>query len=331
MVHFGFNINNREPLLNEDYTVSDMDDIAEKAEDMGFDSVWVGDNLMEKPRHEPISLLSAVADRTETVDLGTACMITSLRHPVQFAQAWTTLDVISDGRTLLGACQGTPSDANRQQHEMVGVPGNKRYKALEEGIEIMKGLWETGTIDSYDGDIYELENATFDTGNETLPFRPVRGGDTPVLVTANPSLHGNPAVMERVISRIVDIGDGWLTANRWHKSEEYSDQIDAIYDYAEEQGKDPDDLQTAYQITFNINESREQAEKEMDRYITKYYPGHGDPNYDSWGPVGDPQHIIDQIQDYHDRGCEIFVVRFGADDHFDQLERFANEVLSSFR
>lgn len=330
MPHFGFNVNNREPLLNEEFSVGDMLDIGAEAEELGFDSVWVGDNLMEKPRHEPVSTLSAIADRTEDVELGTACMITSLRHPVQFAQAWTTLDVISDGRTLLGACQGTPSEMNRHQHEMVGVPGDRRYKALEEGIEIMKQLWAEGTVDRYEGDVYDLENATFDTGHETQPFRPVRGGDTPVLVTANPSLHGNPAVLDRVISRIVDVGDGWLTANRWDQPEEYSDQIDAIHDYASEQGRDPDDLRTAYQITFNINDSREQAEKEMMRYITSYYPNHQDPDFDSWGPVGTPQDVIDQIQDYHDRGCDSFVVRFGADDQFEQLRRFADEVLPSF-
>jgi alkanesulfonate monooxygenase SsuD/methylene tetrahydromethanopterin reductase-like flavin-dependent oxidoreductase (luciferase family) len=214
---------------------------------------------------------------------------------------------------------------------MVGIPGRKRYKALEEGIEIMKTLWEEGTIDQYEGEIYDLENVSFDTGNETFPFRPVRGGNTPVLVTANPSLHGNPAVLDRIIRRIVDVGDGWLTANRWDQPDEYSEQIEAIYDYAKDQGKDPDDIQTAYQITFNINESREKAEKEMDRYIRSYYPGHEDPNFDSWGPIGTPQQVIDQIQDYHDRGCEIFVVRFGADDQFEQLRRFTEEVLPSFR
>ncbi|MFT4946229.1 MAG: alkanesulfonate monooxygenase SsuD [Natronomonas sp.] len=317
--------------MNPDFSTEDMLDIAEEAEDLCFDSAWVGDNLMEKPRHEPIGTLNAIAQRTETVELGTACMITTLRHPMQFAQAWTTLDVLSEWRTLLGACQGTPTEKSKHQHEMVGVPGDGRYKALEEGIEIMKQLWAEGSIDEYDGAIYDLEHVTFDTGNETIPFRPVRGGETPVLVTANPTHHGNQAVHKRIVSRIVDIGDGWQTANRWDQPEEYSDQINAIYDYADEQGVDRDELHTAYQITFNINEDREQAEAEMHRYIDNYYPRHDDPNFDSWGSVGSPQDVINQIEEYHERGCEHFVIRFGADDHYEQLRRFSEEVLPSFR
>lgn len=329
MVQIGFNVNNREPMLNKSYTVEDMIDIAVEVENLGFDSVWVGDNLIEKPRLEPVSILANIAAKTERVQLGTACMITSLRHPVQFAQAWATLDLLSDGRTLLGACGGTPRELNRKQHEMVGIPAAKRHQAMTEGIEIMKELWDHGSVE-YSGEIYELEDwVSFDTGNETAPLRPVQDLP-PVLVTSNPSLHGNPAVLERAIRRIVDVGDGWLTANRADQPEEYEEQWNAIADYARDQGKNPDDIHTAYQITFNINDSREQAEKEMDRYITAYYPTHDDPDFDSWGPVGTPQHVIDWIQEFNDRGCEHFVIRFGAEDQWSQLRRFADEVLPSF-
>ncbi|MFB6299558.1 MAG: LLM class flavin-dependent oxidoreductase [Halobacteriales archaeon] len=328
MPHIGFNVNNREPLLNPEFTPADMIDIGVRAEELGFDSVWVGDNLLEKPRLEPVATLATLAAKTESVQLGTACMITTLRNPVQFAQAWATLDLLSDGRMVLGACMGTPDDMNLKQHDIVGIPPKQRHKALEEGIEIMKALWTEGTVD-YDGEIYEFDDVSFDTGRETIPLRPEQD-DPPVLVISNPSLHGNPAVLERAIRRIVEIGDGWMTANRAHRPDEYEEQYAAIVEHAEEVGVDPEELQTAYQITFNINESREQAEREMKRYLSTYY-GIEDPNYDSWGPVGTPDDVIEWIDDFHERGCDIFITRFGADDHWEQLERLANEVLPSFR
>src|SRR6185437_5028624 len=57
-VEFGVNLNNREPLITSDYTLADLLDLAEFAENRGFGSVWVGDSLFSKPRFEPISLLS---------------------------------------------------------------------------------------------------------------------------------------------------------------------------------------------------------------------------------------------------------------------------------
>ncbi|MCW8173587.1 LLM class flavin-dependent oxidoreductase [Natrialba swarupiae] len=76
MAEFGININNREPLLVESYTVERMLDLGEAAGENGFDSVWVGDSLLDRPRLEPISLLGNLAARTDDVKLGTGCMIT---------------------------------------------------------------------------------------------------------------------------------------------------------------------------------------------------------------------------------------------------------------
>src|SRR5256886_17670776 len=74
-------------------------DLSETAGEAGFASVWVGDSLFSKPRYEPISLLSAISQRTSRVRLGTACMVTSTRDPLYLALEWATLDVISGGRS----------------------------------------------------------------------------------------------------------------------------------------------------------------------------------------------------------------------------------------
>ena len=100
MVNFGINVNNREPLITKKYSIPDMFHMGAEAENLGFDSVWVGDSLLEKPRLDPIATLAVLADRTKKVKLGTACMVTPLRNPIQFGQAWATLDMFSEGRMI---------------------------------------------------------------------------------------------------------------------------------------------------------------------------------------------------------------------------------------
>ena len=94
-LRFGVNLNNREPLIAPDYDLPMLLELAERVEELGFDSVWVGDSLFSKPRYEPIVLLSAISQRTSRVGLGTACMVSSTRNPLYLALEWATLDQLS--------------------------------------------------------------------------------------------------------------------------------------------------------------------------------------------------------------------------------------------
>ncbi len=74
--------------------------MAETAERMGYDSVWIGDSITSKPRLEPLTTMAALAARTSRVKIGTAVLLTSLRHPVHLAHAVATIDNISNGRVI---------------------------------------------------------------------------------------------------------------------------------------------------------------------------------------------------------------------------------------
>src|SRR5438477_4675411 len=120
-IQFGVNVNNREPLIAADYDLSMLLDLSTEVEAAGFDSVWVGDSLFSKPRYEPISLLSAISQRTSRVRLGTACMVSSTRNPLYLALEWATLDVISEGRTIRGTGMGNPEQGVRREFEALGL------------------------------------------------------------------------------------------------------------------------------------------------------------------------------------------------------------------
>ena len=81
--------------------------LAERAEELGFDSIWAGDSVLARPRLEALTTLAAVASRTSRAKLGTAVLLPALRHPVVLADQVANLDVLSQGRTILGVGIGS--------------------------------------------------------------------------------------------------------------------------------------------------------------------------------------------------------------------------------
>src|SRR5213082_1766170 len=144
-LEFGVNVNNREPLIAPDYDLGMLLDLSEAVEDAGFESVWVGDSLFSKPRYEPISLLSAISQRTSRVRLGTACMVSSTRNPLYLALEWATLDQLSGGRTILGTGMGNPEEGVRREFEALGLDYAKRGAIFEEGLSVIRTLWTDGS------------------------------------------------------------------------------------------------------------------------------------------------------------------------------------------
>ncbi len=133
-LEFGVNLNNREPLIAPDYDLQMLLSLSERVEELGFDSVWVGDSLFSKPRYEPIALLSAISQRTTRVGLGTACMVSSTRNPLYLALEWATLDQLSNGRTILGTGAGNPEEGVRREFAALGLDFSKRTAIFEEGL-----------------------------------------------------------------------------------------------------------------------------------------------------------------------------------------------------
>ncbi len=135
---FGVNLNNREPLIAPGYGMPELLDLSQVVEELGFDSVWVGDSLFSKPRYESMTLLAALSQRTRRVKLGTACIVTSPRNPLYLALEWATLDVLSGGRTIFGPCAGNPEEGVRREFEALGLDFDKRFAIFEEGLDVVR-------------------------------------------------------------------------------------------------------------------------------------------------------------------------------------------------
>jgi alkanesulfonate monooxygenase SsuD/methylene tetrahydromethanopterin reductase-like flavin-dependent oxidoreductase (luciferase family) len=334
-LRFGVNLNNREPLIAPDYDLQMLLDLSEVVERSGFDSVWVGDSLFSKPRYEPISLLSAISQRTSRVSLGTACMVSSTRNPLYLALEWATLDVLSRGRTIFGTGMGNPEEGVRREFEALGLDYVRRGALFEEGLEVLRTLWTEGRV-TFHGTYFDYDDVAFHSGTEMAPLLPLQK-PPPIWVVSNPRLKGDapPEVMQRRLDaacrRIVSYGDGWMTCCRAQHPQELVEQLRLIEAYADEHDADFSRLVISYQVTMNIGDSREQAERAFGEYISKYYPELSRAmDLSNWGPVGTPEEIADWIRAFAEAGVDHFICRFGAIDQFDQVERFASGVLPQF-
>src|SRR3982751_1204306 len=128
----GYLLPTREQIMEGKPDAAPLLALATGAEAEGYDSIWVGDSLLARPRHDPLTLLAAVAARVPRVELGTAVLLPALRNPVVLAQQVATLDQISEGRVILGV--GIASDFPNIRSESVaaGVPFEKRVGRLLE-------------------------------------------------------------------------------------------------------------------------------------------------------------------------------------------------------
>src|SRR4029453_9533881 len=157
---FGLILANRAVVLGA-IPARDLIELSQQAEASGaFDTLWVGDSLLAKPRLEAVALLSALAGATSCLRLAVGCLATFVhRHPLLFAQQWASLDVISGGRSLLAVCLGGPdeqSPAQALEHRVMGIQASERVGRLEEGIDILRKVFG-GKKASHAGRFYQFE------------------------------------------------------------------------------------------------------------------------------------------------------------------------------
>ncbi|MBT4432607.1 MAG: LLM class flavin-dependent oxidoreductase, partial [Nitrospinaceae bacterium] len=130
-----------------------------KMETLGFESLWVWDHILlgvepHFPIIESLSLLTAVAARTDKIKLGTGVLVLPLRNPLVLAKQLSSIDQISQGRLIVGMASGW----YKREFDAVGVPFEKRGNIMDQNIEIMNRLWTEDMVRAEYGQ-YNLRNS----------------------------------------------------------------------------------------------------------------------------------------------------------------------------
>lgn len=320
-IKWGLSLPNRGALFG----LAEIDELIEcaaVAEQSGvFESVWVGDSLIHKPRLEAITMLAALATHTKKVRLGTICMASfPVRHPVLLAIQWASLDQISKGRALLGVCIG---GAHEGELRAFGVKREERVGRMKEGIQLLRQIWSDEEV-IHRGKFYTLENYNI------VP-KPVQK-PPPIWIAVSPEREQvGDKIVDQAMRRVGALADGYITMGV--TGEEFAKRWRMIESAAKEAGKDLSNFECAIHGMVNINDDRQTAYREAKNYFNHYYG----PSYPPeslikvWLAHGPPKDCARLIQEWIDMGITTPVLRFTSKDQLKQVQRFIGEVLPLLR
>jgi len=300
---FGYLLPTREHVMEGRHEAGSLLALAEKAEALGLDSVWVGDSLVAKPRHEPMTLLAAAAARTSQVALGTAVLLPELRNPVLLAHQVATLDRIAEGRVILGVGIAADAPPIRAEFAAAGVPFEGRVGRMLEGLRLCRALWRGEPV-TWDG------RWTLDA--QAVGPTPHRPGGPPIWLGSRVR-----AGMERT-GRLFD---GWFPTGPDAAS--YREHIDVVREVARDAGRDPGAITAAIYLTLRIDDDREAAARHIDAYMRSYYGPAAAAVRKTQACFGGPAgEAAEWLRAFVEAGAQHLVVRLTG-DHERQIETLA--------
>ena len=296
----GYLLPTREAVMQGRPEASPLLEFAERAESLGFDSVWVGDSLLSRPRHDPLTLLAAVAARTQRVALGTAVFLPALRNPVVLAHQLATLDQISEGRLVLGAGIASDVPSIRAEFAAAGVPFEGRVGCMMEGLRLCRALWTGKPVDW---------NGRWKVEGGVLGPTPCRSGGPPIWMAGS---------VRPALERAGKYFDGWFANEadlaRW------SGQFAEVRQIVRDAGRNPADFVAAVYVTLAIDEDASRAEQQLNAFLESYYGRPAAVMRKAQGCYSGPAAgAADYLRAYADAGASHLIVRFTG-DHQRNLE-----------
>lgn len=232
-MQFGIALPHIGPLASSEAII----EVAQKAEALGFDSVWALDRLLwplqptskypgnpngELPTvmqntYDPLTVLTFVTAHTQKLRLGTSVLVASYRSPVVVAKMGSTLDVLSGGRLILGVGAGWSADEFTAVNQRI----TERNEQTDEFLRALHELW-TKEEPCFEGRYYRIPRSIF------LP-KPLQKPRPPIWIGGN---------TKRALRRAAELGDGWHPTNRLSPSE-LAEGMKYLRHLAQKTGRDP--------------------------------------------------------------------------------------------
>ena len=298
-----------------------MHDIAAAA-DAGtvWESVWVYDHFhtvpvpSEQATHEAWTLMAALAASTNRVRLGQMCTCMAYRNPAYLAKVAATIDIISGGRVEMGIGAGW------YEHEWraygYGFPSaGERLGALDEGVQIMRQLWQTGTA-TLAGKHYQVDGAICQP-------KPLQQNGIPLWVAG-----GGEKKTLRIAAQHATYTNFDGTA------EEFARKSEILAGHCRDVGTDFDAITRSANYNVVIGRDAAEVQQRLD-WIRQHYaavlaPDKVDEVVESFrsGPlVGTPEQIVATLQGMRDLGMTYAICYF-VEAAYDRssLELFEREV-----
>lgn len=306
-VHFGVTL----PQIKRPW--SDTVAAARALDELGFDSVWFNDHLYGVPMpHLPIleawTALTAVGALTSKVELGTLVTPVGFRNPALLAKMAATLDVVTNGRVIVGLGTGW----FQSEFEGYGLPFpplRDRLEQLDETATILRLLWSEAQP-SFAGKHYRLD-ATY------CEPKPVRR--PPILVGG-----GGEKVLLRLAARHADVWNNLAV----HQND-LATKVAKLRAHCAAVGRDPAEIRVSQQCLVVIGDDEADARAKSDK-AAAIYGGH----MGAGGPLaiaGTADQCIEKIEAHVALGCTMLIMEFFGRDVREPARLFAERVVPRFR
>ena len=294
----------------------DIDEIlryAQRAEQLGFESLWVWDHILlgvqpSFPILDSLSTVAAIATRTDRIKLGTGVLVLPLRNPVVVAKVLASVDQISKGRLLLGTAAGWYA----REFDAVGVPFKQRGRIMDRNLDILKRLWTE--------DMVTLQVDELNLRQAVMTPRPYQQPHPPILIGG---------YVDAVLKRAARVGDGWLTY--FYTPDSFKRSWDKVLGYAREFGRDPSSLTATNQLAIYVGRSRQEVEADMRHWLsTEWDTASWSESTIEHAIMGSPEECVEQLRPHVDSGVHrIILIPYRY--QMEQVERVAQEVLPSLK
>jgi F420-dependent oxidoreductase-like protein len=269
-------------------------ELAQRAESLGYDDIWVYDHVETVPRREAthmfeaFTMLAALSQVTERVELGQLVTCVGYRNVGLLAKEAACIDVYSGGRFVLGIGAGW-YDREYQAYGYEYPSNRDRLALLDEALEVIPRLWSEETVD------HKGTHLTFD-GAYCDP-KPLRSPRPPILVGG-----GGEQVTLRIEARHADRTNWQVGIDGFRRKSEL------LAGYCEEIGRDPASIVRTHGPDCRIFES----EADMARWLDEPDGGHlwggtPDDEYVADNLVGTVEQVTEKAQAFVDAGCGGFV------------------------
>lgn len=285
---------------------------ARKVEELGFDSIWVGDHVsFYVPILESLTLLSFVAAVTSRVRIGTGVYLLPLRHPTTTAKVTASLDVLSGGRLDLGVGVGGEFPP---EFEACGVPVNQRGSRANESIGILRKLWS--------GDKIGHEGENFQFGPVAIAPKPVQSGGPPIIVG------GRKAPAFRRAGRL---GDGYIS--HMCSAEMYAENMRAIREHATDAGRSAVPFRTDAFLFTILDDDYDAALSRAASTLQMIYNRPFEDAAKKYCLLGRPEDCLEQLAGFVKSGARRFVLSplMAADEFLERSAKMLPEMRGLLR
>ncbi|HEY7295554.1 MAG TPA: LLM class flavin-dependent oxidoreductase [Dehalococcoidia bacterium] len=281
-------------------------------EQMGYDSLWVSEHILfYGPILEAVPQLGALAALTTKATLGTAIFLLPLRHPTIVAKSFSTLDVISHGRMILGIGVGGEFP---KEFEASGVPVNERGPRTNEAMRVMKRLWSEDHV-THEGRFFRFSDAT-------MAPKPVQPGGPPIVVAGR---------SEAAMKRAARLGDGYMPY--LFTPERYRAAAELIAKEREAAGRPTDGFHwVLYQFTA-LAETHEEAHRRAVVRLTRQYNQNFENLVDRYCVLGTAEQCAERLAQFVEAGVRhiIFVPICPEEELMQHMEAYQRDVLPLVR